>query len=127
MTVSAADLLEAPTIGEGHRTHHPVAAVLAILVVAALFPNVFTDIDPLATATRQSQRPPNAEHLFGTDRLGRDVYSRVVHGAGLSLSFGFSATLLALKMADPVTYEETFGTTTSPFFCARSVVFDAGM
>lgn len=101
MTVSAADLLEAPTIGERRRTHRPIAAivaaaVLAILVVAALFPNVFTDIDPLATATRQSQRPPSAEHLFGTDRLGRDVYSRVVHGAGLSLSFGFSATLLAL-------------------------------
>jgi hypothetical protein len=38
-----------------------------------------------------------------------------------------SATLLALKMQDPVTYDETFGATTSPFFCARSVTFDAGM
>ena len=38
-----------------------------------------------------------------------------------------AATLLALKMSEPDVYDQTFGSTTSPFFCARSVVFDAGM
>lgn len=72
------------------------AVVLAVLVVAAFFPGLFTSADPLATATNLSQLPPSAEHPFGTDKLGRDVYTRVVYGASLSLSFGFTATVVAL-------------------------------
>ena len=102
MTVVRPDLIESS--GTRRRVRVPVGAilagaVLALLVAAALFPSLFTSADPLATATSESQSPPSAAHLFGTDRLGRDVFSRVVHGAGLSLSFGFTATLIALVVA----------------------------
>lgn len=72
------------------------AIVLAVLVLAALFPALFTSADPLATATASSQLAPSLEHPFGTDKLGRDVFARVIYGASLSLSFGFTATAIAL-------------------------------
>ncbi|MCR2811287.1 MULTISPECIES: ABC transporter permease [unclassified Microbacterium] len=102
MSIGTPELVEA-AIAVPERSGRPkpigailAAAVLLVLIVAALFPWIFTSADPLATATADSQLPPSAEHLFGTDKLGRDVYTRVVYGAGLSLSFGFSATILAL-------------------------------
>lgn len=83
------------------RRRVPVAAiaagiVLLILLIAALFPWLFTSIDPLATATSESRQPPSPAHPFGTDKLGRDMFSRVVYGARLSLSFGVTATLVAV-------------------------------
>jgi peptide/nickel transport system permease protein len=72
------------------------AVMLAVLILAAFFPTLFTSADPLATATANSQLAPSLEHPFGTDKLGRDVYARVVYGAALSLSFGFTATVVAL-------------------------------
>jgi peptide/nickel transport system permease protein len=98
------DLLELAPTASWRRSRVPLGVVIAaivllVLVVAALFPTLFTNVDPLATATSQSNRPPSPEHLFGTDRLGRDMFSRVVHGAGLSLSFGLTATVLAVSLA----------------------------
>jgi peptide/nickel transport system permease protein len=74
------------------------AIVLVLLVAAALVPRLFTAADPLATDTTLSATPPSAAHLFGTDRLGRDVLSRVVHGASTSLSFGVTATVVAVVL-----------------------------
>lgn len=103
MSVGRPDLLELarPAAGRRRRAVPPVSAVVAavvlgVLVLAALLPWAFTSADPLATATSDSQLPPSLDHLFGTDKLGRDVFSRVVHGASLSLSFGFTATVVAL-------------------------------
>jgi len=103
MSISRPDLLDLPAMGR-RRSRMPLTVavatlVIALLVIAALFPSLFTGIDPLATATSQSNRPPGPDHLFGTDRLGRDVFSRVVHGASLSLSFGVAATVLAVGAA----------------------------
>lgn len=50
-----------------------------------LLPEVFATHDPIKTSIRELYTPPSAEHFFGTDELGRDVYSRVVHGARISL------------------------------------------
>ncbi len=62
--------------------------VLLILpfVFFALLPGVFATHDPIKTSIRELYAPPSAEHFFGTDELGRDVYSRVVHGARISLA-----------------------------------------
>jgi peptide/nickel transport system permease protein len=101
VSIGRPDLLEAAPSTRTRRGIPPAGAIaaaviLAVLVLAALVPWVFTSTDPLATDTSASQLPPSFEHLFGTDKLGRDVFSRVVHGAGLSLSFGFTATVVAV-------------------------------
>lgn len=102
MTLSRPDLTEAATpTPRGTRRRPPVPAtiaalVLLVLVLAAFFPALFTSADPLATATADSQLAPSFAHPFGTDKLGRDVFARVVYGASLSLSFGFTATVVAL-------------------------------
>ena len=71
------------------------ALVLTLIVVAALVPGWIAPHDPLQVDVRGALRPPSAEHLFGTDQSGRDVFSRVVHGARLSVGIGLVATALA--------------------------------
>ena len=58
--------------------------LLPFLLFAAL-PELFATHDPIKTSIRELYTPPNAQHYFGTDELGRDVYSRVVFGARISL------------------------------------------
>lgn len=74
------------------------AAVLVLAVVgfAALFPDLLATHDPVQTDVRSALQAPSAAHLFGTDQSGRDVYSRVVFGAGRSVGIGLLATGLAL-------------------------------
>ncbi|MEU4015514.1 ABC transporter permease [Microbacterium sp. NPDC028030] len=73
-------------------------AVLALIAVAALWPDLLATADPLQTDVRSALLPPSSEHLFGTDQSGRDVYSRVVHGAGRSVGIGLLATGIALAV-----------------------------
>ncbi|MFC9470198.1 dipeptide/oligopeptide/nickel ABC transporter permease/ATP-binding protein [Streptomyces coelicoflavus] len=69
--------------------------ILLVIVLGALFAPFLTQ-DPLATGV--PAQAPGADHWFGTDRAGRDVFARVVHGARYSLIIGFGATLLALVL-----------------------------
>ena len=71
-------------------------AVLAVIAFAAMAPDVLATHDPLRVDVRATLLPPSAEHLFGTDQSGRDVYSRVVHGAGRSVGIGLLATAIAV-------------------------------
>lgn len=68
-------------------------AVLAVIVLVAVVGPFLTQ-DPLASG--MPVQPPSGEHLFGTDRQGRDVLARVVHGAASSLIIGLGATVVAL-------------------------------
>ncbi|MGO2747449.1 ABC transporter permease [Microbacterium sp.] len=70
--------------------------VLAIVAAMALFPGVIAPASPLSTDVRAALEAPSAAHWFGTDQSGRDVFSRVVHGAGRSVGIGLLATALAL-------------------------------
>lgn len=70
--------------------------VLAVVAAMALFPGLIAPADPLQTDVRTALEPPSAAHWFGTDQSGRDVFSRVVHGAGRSVGIGLLATALAL-------------------------------
>lgn len=60
-------------------------ALLLPFLLFALLPEVFATHDPIKTSIRELYAPPSPEHFFGTDELGRDVYSRVVFGARISL------------------------------------------
>ncbi|MBO0763535.1 MAG: ABC transporter permease [Hyphomicrobiaceae bacterium] len=78
---------------------HPGAIVgglvlLALIAMAALAPWLGT-LDPEAISPIRRLRQPSAAYWFGTDMLGRDVYSRVVYGARVSLTVGLSVALLA--------------------------------
>lgn len=70
--------------------------VLAVVAVAAFAPGLLATHDPLLTDVRAALQPPSGAHWFGTDQSGRDVYSRVVFGAGRSVGIGLLATGLAL-------------------------------
>jgi peptide/nickel transport system permease protein len=73
---------------------HPTIAagglLLTIIVAIAIFAPMLGTMDPTALAPARRTRAPNAQYWFGTDMLGRDVYSRVLYGARVSLIVGFS-------------------------------------
>jgi len=74
-----------------------VVSVLFVLLVlcAAFAPGLLASGDPLLGVPAQRLRAPSSAHVFGTDYLGRDLYTRVVHGASLSLQ----ATVIAVAVA----------------------------
>ncbi|MGQ0522972.1 MAG: ABC transporter permease [Betaproteobacteria bacterium] len=78
---------------------HPTAilggAVLVIMTLIAVFAPWLGTVDPQAVAPIKRLRQPSAEFWFGTDMLGRDVYSRVVYGARVSLTVGIAVALLS--------------------------------
>ena len=67
---------------------------LAAITLAAVFAPVIAPHDPLETFIPAT--PPNGENLFGTDRLGRDIFSRLLYGAQSSLMIGLGAVALAV-------------------------------
>jgi peptide/nickel transport system permease protein len=71
-------------------------AIFLVLVAAALVGPSLVPYDPLATASDARLIPPSAEHWFGTDHLGRDIFSRVVVAARLDLGMATSAVALSL-------------------------------
>jgi peptide/nickel transport system permease protein len=68
----------------------------AVLLAAALGPSLW-DVDPAATDPAQTLSPPSADHPFGTDNYGRDILSRVFHGARLDL--GIAVVVAAIATA----------------------------
>ena len=69
--------------------------IVMAMVLMAVFAPLFWTVDPTALAPARRTREPSAEYWFGTDMLGRDVYSRVVYGARVSLIVGFAVAILA--------------------------------
>src|SRR3989441_4066744 len=67
------------------------ASILLLLVFTAIFADVLAPYDPLFTRPEIRLAPPSWQHPFGTDDIGRDVFSRVVHGARISLWVGLLA------------------------------------
>ncbi|UED87326.1 ABC transporter permease [Streptomyces profundus] len=74
-------------------------AVVLFFAVAALWPSLLAPGDPLAVDIHRAAQPPSWDHVLGTDQSGRDLYTRIVHGARPSLLIGLGATTLALSLA----------------------------
>ena len=83
----------------GFLRRNPTIAIGAFLVLSMVFVAVFAPFlftkDPTALAPVLRTREPSAQWWFGTDMLGRDVYSRVLYGTRVSLTVGFSVAILA--------------------------------
>jgi len=77
-----------PTIAIG-------AGLLLLMVFVAAFAPLLWTADPTSLAPARRTREPSTQYWFGTDMLGRDVYSRVLYGARVSLLVGFSVALLS--------------------------------
>jgi ABC-type dipeptide/oligopeptide/nickel transport system permease subunit len=67
------------------------AALIAVIVLTAIFADVLAPYDPLDARPEIRLAPPSWEHPFGTDDIGRDVLSRVIHGSRISLWVGLLA------------------------------------
>lgn len=77
------------------------AAVIVVALLWALFPGLFTGQSP-TEAVAPALQAPSAEHWFGTDATGRDVYARVVHGASQSIIGALVAVLVGLVIGTAV-------------------------
>ncbi|MCY4500479.1 MAG: ABC transporter permease, partial [Alphaproteobacteria bacterium] len=77
---------------------HPLgavgAAIVIVFVFSALFANVLAPHDPLHTSAPDSLKAPDATFIMGADMMGRDMLSRIIHGARISLTVGVASILL---------------------------------
>jgi len=70
------------------------AIIMTIFVFAALFAGWVAPFDPFSTNPRLSLAPPGQGHPLGADMMGRDILSRLIHGARISLAVAIGATAL---------------------------------
>jgi peptide/nickel transport system permease protein len=100
----------------------PALAAAAVLAVAALAPSVLAPRDPRAIDLSATLRPPSWTHWLGTDEIGRDLYTRIVHGTGQSLVIGLGAAAVALVLALVLALAATL--TPAPVAAAADRVID---
>ena len=83
----------------------PVAMIslagIVLIVLLAVFADFLADYDTLAIAQDASVKlqGPSWQHIFGTDRFGRDLFARIIHGARIALIMGVGATVLSMAIA----------------------------
>jgi peptide/nickel transport system permease protein len=69
--------------------------IIAVMVFIAVFAPVLTSYNPIRISLGERLTPPSSVHLFGTDELGRDILSRIMYGARISLRIGILVVLIA--------------------------------
>jgi peptide/nickel transport system permease protein len=74
------------------------AAVVLLILFAAIFAPMLAHTDPLSQNLAAQDLPPGPGHPFGTDKLGRDLFARIVFGARISIAIGFVAVGLAITL-----------------------------
>ena len=75
-----------------------IAIVAVVAFIAILAPLLFTT-DPTAVAPRDRFTPPSAGHWFGTDNIGRDLWSRVLYGSRVSMTVGVSVAVVSVLLS----------------------------
>src|SRR5687767_8773365 len=83
-------------------SENPITAVafglFTLFLFAAFFGPLIAPYDPLASNAAMALKPPSAAHWFGTDQLGRDIFSRVLVATRLDLSIAFASVILAFML-----------------------------
>ena len=72
------------------------AVLLALITALAVLAPLITSYSPTAIKVAQRLRPPGAEHFFGTDEFGRDIFARIIFGARASLGIGFAVVVASV-------------------------------
>lgn len=83
------------------RTNHAALAgliIILLIILSAVFAPLIARYDPNALNLVNMRKPPSAEHWFGTDDMGRDVFARVIYGGRLSLMIGFVPSVISLVL-----------------------------
>ena len=109
-TVQAPASVAAPGPTRSHLRHvlsdNPVTGIAAALfvffVLLALLGPFIVPFDPLASNSERALQPPSTAHWFGTDALGRDIFSRVIVATRLDLGSAFAAVLLSFVIGMPL-------------------------
>jgi len=78
------------------------AAIVAIVFCAGVFAPAIAGHDPLAQNVDLGSISPSPQHLFGTDKLGRDIFARIVYGARVSIAIGFVSVGLAIAVGSTI-------------------------
>ena len=87
------------------RRHRPAMIGLSIMVLfalASILAPYISPYDPTKTQLTQKLEPPSAQHIMGTDELGRDLLTRILYGGRVSLSIGVMAMALAVVVGATV-------------------------
>lgn len=80
-------------------------AIVLVMLIAAVFAPVICGamgVDPYTATVSLRLKGPTAEHIFGTDNLGRDIFARVIYGARISMTVGFTVGLLSALIGTTV-------------------------
>jgi len=86
-------------VWRSYRRHKPAmigTTIILIFALAAIFAPYISPWDPVKTNLDAMLQPPSAEHIMGTDELGRDLLTRILYGGRVSLSIGVMAMALAV-------------------------------
>jgi ABC-type dipeptide/oligopeptide/nickel transport system permease subunit len=101
----AAESSQLRRVGGGLRTfirRSPLSAfwgcIAAAIIVMAIAAPILAPYEPLKSDFRAMSKPPNERHYFGTDQIGRDVLSRVIHGSRASLTVAIGAVLFGTTL-----------------------------
>lgn len=83
----------------GKMLNNPLAVlglvIFSIIMLTAIFAPLLTGHDPLKINLRAIAQPPSAEHWFGTDKTGRDVFARVLYGGRISILVGLGSGIIS--------------------------------
>ncbi|MFC9722742.1 ABC transporter permease, partial [Bacillus velezensis] len=78
------------------------AVILTIIILSALFASVIAPYSPESQSLINRLKPPSLKHLMGTDKFGRDIFTRVLYGARVSLLVGFVSVIGAITIGTVV-------------------------
>ena len=70
--------------------------VIVFFVLVGVFADVIAPYDPVKPDFKALRQPPSAQHIFGTDKQGRDIFSRIIHGTRISMAVGFLSVALSV-------------------------------
>ncbi|HYK73740.1 MAG TPA: peptide ABC transporter permease, partial [Pseudoneobacillus sp.] len=78
------------------------AMIITVIVIAAIFAPIISPYSPEKQSLIDKLLPPSLEHLLGTDTYGRDLFSRLLYGARVSLLVGFASVLGSITIGTVV-------------------------